>query len=88
MEETYEGQIKEINSKLRDMATGLIGSNISFKANVVQPTVSNWLRGMDVGPKVLFKLARALGRKITIKLEQDWESGLRSGLGEDINDEP
>lgn len=78
----YRDQLIEVNEKLRDLAIGLKGTDIAIKSHVVQPTISNWLRGMNIGIESLSKIAPVLGRKLVIELKQDWESGERDGLGE------
>ena len=78
----YREQVKKLNETLRDRASGLKGSDIAMKSDVRQPTISNWLRGMDCGVEPLCKIAYALGMKIEIILKQDWEGGERDGLGE------
>ena len=70
----YVQQIAEINSKLRDRAHGLKGSDLALKSGVRPSNISSWMRGHNCGISQLSKIAEALGNKIIVELKQNWES--------------
>lgn len=59
--------LKEPNDYLRNKLAGTPQKELSTKSGIAQPSISQWIRGLNFGIKQLNKLANSFGYSVKIE---------------------